>query len=147
MLNLEEKIKETVKARDMVRLSVFRAIKAEKLNYLTAKNAKEYNEESEISIIKKLLKQNAEELENAKIAQREDLIPNLIKEKEVLEELIPAAPSIEEMVETLEFCIAENNGKIQISKKEMGNYVKFLKSKFPSADGKEISNLVKKYIV
>jgi len=147
MINLDEKIKETMKARDTVKLAVLRAIKAEKLNYLTAKNAKEYTEESEIAILKKLLKQNSEEIENAKIAQREDLISELNKTKVELEKLIPAPPSLEEMVETLEFCIAENNGRIQISKNEMGNYIKFMKGKFPSADGSEISKLVKAYIV
>ena len=147
MINLDAKIKETMKARDTVKLAVLRAIKAEKLNYLTAKNAKEYTEESEIAILKKLLKQNSEEIENAKIAQREDLISELNKTRVELEKLIPAPPSLEEMVETLEFCIAENNGRIQISKNEMGNYIKFMKGKFPSADGSEISKLVKAYIV
>ena len=32
---------------------------------------------------------------------------------------------------------------IQISKKEMGNAIKYLKSKFPQADGKLISGIIK----
>ena len=147
MVNLEEQIKETMKARDTVKLSVLRAIKAEKLNYLTAKNAKEYNDESEIGIIKKLLKQNSEEIENAKIAKRDDLILDLTKTREVLEKFLPAAPSLSEIKDTLELCLSENTGKLEIQKKEMGNYIKFLKSKFPSADGSEISKLVKEYVV
>lgn len=147
MINLEEKIKETMIARDTVRLSVYRAIKAEKLNYQTAKNAKEYTEESEIAILKKLLKQNSEEIENAKNASREDLIIELNKVREVLEELIPAAPSLSELRENLELCLSENTGKLEIQKKEMGNYIKFLKGKFPTADGSEISKLVKEYVV
>lgn len=35
----------------------------------------------------------------------------------------------------------------QIPKKEMGNAIKYLKSEFPQADGKMISEIVKKYIV
>ena len=34
-----------------------------------------------------------------------------------------------------------------IPKKEMGSAIKHLKSKFPQADGKMISNIVKEYIV
>lgn len=147
MINLEEQIKEAMKARNTVKLAVLRAIKAEKLNYLTAKNAKEYTDESEIGIIKKLLKQNSEEIENAKIASREDLISDLNKTKEELEKFLPAVPSLSELRDTLEFCLSENTGKLEINKKEMGNYIKFLKSKFPSVDGKEISNLVKEYVV
>lgn len=34
-----------------------------------------------------------------------------------------------------------------IPKKEIGNAIKHLKSKFPQADGKMISNIVKEYLV
>ena len=37
--------------------------------------------------------------------------------------------------------------KIQIPKKQMGNVIKYVKSKLPTADGKMISEIVKKYIV
>ena len=36
---------------------------------------------------------------------------------------------------------------IKIPKKEMGTVIKYLKSKFPTADGKMISDIVKKYVV
>lgn len=36
---------------------------------------------------------------------------------------------------------------IYIPKKEMGTAIKHLKSKFPTADGKMISEIVKKYLV
>lgn len=46
----------------------------------------------------------------------------------------------------------ENDWKVDldkpiIPKKEMGNAIKYLKSKFPTADGKMISEIVKKYLV
>lgn len=37
--------------------------------------------------------------------------------------------------------------EVAIPKKEMGIAIKFLKSKFPTADSKMISEIVKKYIV
>ena len=37
--------------------------------------------------------------------------------------------------------------EIEIPKKEMGNAIKYLKSKFPTVDGKIISEIVKEHIV
>ena len=42
---------------------------------------------------------------------------------------------------------AYKNIKAEIQKKEMGTAIKYLKSKFPTADGKMISEIVKKYLV
>ena len=36
--------------------------------------------------------------------------------------------------------------EIKIPKKEMGRTIKYLKSKFPQADGKVISEIVKRFI-
>ena len=36
---------------------------------------------------------------------------------------------------------------IQIPKKEMGNAIKYIKSRFPQADGKLISTIVKEYCI
>ena len=41
----------------------------------------------------------------------------------------------------------EDLPEVAIPKKEMGNAIKYLKSRFPQADGKMISEIVKKYIV
>ena len=41
----------------------------------------------------------------------------------------------------------EDLPKITIPKKEMGGAIKHLKARFPQADGKMISEIVKKYIV
>ena len=38
-------------------------------------------------------------------------------------------------------------GVLVIPKKEMGNAIKHLKSKFPQADGKLISTIVKEYCI
>lgn len=39
-----------------------------------------------------------------------------------------------------------DDNPIMIPKKEKGNIIKHLKSKFPQADGRMISNIVKEYI-
>ena len=41
----------------------------------------------------------------------------------------------------------EEYAVVEIPKKEMGTAIKYLKSKFPTADGKMISEIVKKYLV
>lgn len=96
-------------------------------------------------------------------ASREDLVAEYRDELEVLKKLLPE-PVNESQINSklMEWC-AENGfrkeiGKIvapykqqlyttTIPKKEMGNAIKFLKSEFPQADGKMISNIVKEYLV
>ena len=141
-----------MKKHDTLHTKVYRAIKAEKLNYLTAKNAKEYSEESEIQIIRKLIKISEEELEIAKSVHRDDLIPNMESYSDALKELLPATPSLSEIEDFLKSKLTESpqnnfceNGKIP--KKGMGIAIKALKLQFPTAEGKIISEIVKKYVV
>lgn len=91
-------------------------------------------------------------------AGREDLAAEYRDELEILKKLLPE-PVNERQIhsELLEWC--RTNHLIQrfqtavgyeecclIPKKEMGNAIKYLKSKFPQADGKMISNIVKEYV-
>lgn len=48
MIDFEEKIKNSLKAKDTVKLKVFRNLKSEILKFKTQKNAPEYTEAQEI---------------------------------------------------------------------------------------------------
>lgn len=96
-------------------------------------------------------------------ANREDLVSEYREELEVLKKLLPEPVSIEELYyELQDWSVEHNFYKISntensldkcvttipnIPKKEMGNAIKHLKARFPQADGKMISEIVKKYIV
>lgn len=163
MLNINELIKNAMKPHNKTELLVYQAIKTEIINYKTAKNAKPYDEAAEISILKKMVKQREDSEKQYLEAGREDLAVKEHNESEVIKKLLPE-PVNEAQIDfkLMEWC-AKNGfrkeiGKIimpynqqlyntTIPKKEMGNAIKYLRAKFPQADGKIISKIVKEYLV
>ena len=157
MINIDELIKESMKSRNQNELRAYKNLKAEIQAFKTAKNAKRYDEVAEISIIKKYCEKLEKSILSFSEAHREDLISEYSDELEVLRKLLP------EPVGEREICSFIGNDQeyfsqfedeylnekgeivkgIQISKKEMGNAIKYLKSKFPQADGKLISGIIK----
>ena len=157
MINIDELIKISMKAKNQVELRAYKNLKAEIQAFKTAKNAKPYDEAAEISIIKKYCEKLEKSILSFSEAHREDLVLEYSDELEVLRKLLP------EPVGEREICSFIGNDQeyfsqfedeylnekgeivkgIQIPKKEMGNAIKYLKSKFPQADGKLISEIVK----
>lgn len=161
MININELIKNAIKSHNKTELLVYQAIKTEIINYKTAKNAKPYDEAAEISILKKMVKQREDSEKQYLEAGREDLAVKEHNESEVIKKLLPEPINESQICSFIQSdseyfesfrdeYILENGEKvkgIQIPKKEMGNAIKHLKSKFPQADGKIISKIVKEYLV
>lgn len=152
LINIDKLIFDSTKDRDQIKMNVYRALKTEILNYRTAKNAKEYNESVEISIIKKMIKQREDSAEQYLNANRIELADNEAKEVEILKTLLPPPVSRQDILNILgKYAIANNFvnefNEIEIPKKEMGNTIKYIKEQLPNADGKDISNIVKNCIV
>ena len=90
---------------------------------------------------------------------RENLVAEYSDELEVLRKLLPEPVNESQVCSELSEWCRENhftqNSKLLfgyeehliIPKKEMGNAIKHLKSKFPQADGKVISTIVKSYTI
>lgn len=155
MINIDELIKQALKAQNKTELRAYRNLKAEFLKAETAKNAKPIDEVRQIQIIKKYCETLEKSILDFSEARREDLVADYRDELEVLKKLLPE-PVDESQIcfELGEWAESHNFGfvlsidnPIRIPKKEMGNAIKHLKSKFPQADGKVISNIVKEYIV
>ena len=144
-----------MKARNQVELRAYKNLKAEIQTFKTAKNAKPYNEVAEISIIKKYCEKLEKSILSFSEARREDLVTEYSDELEVLRKLLPK-PVNESDIEYILYNWADEENfmdysgsdlpEIKIPKKEMGRAIKYLKSKFPQADGKVISEIVKKFI-
>lgn len=97
---------------------------------------------------------------NEERAHRDDLMSEYTSELEVVKKLLPE-PVNESQIKTTLGIWADKSGYarhdfgensyalpiIEIPKKEMGTAIKYLKSKFPTADDKMVSEIVKKYIV
>lgn len=159
MLNVDNLIKESMKSRNQTELRAYKNLKAEIQTFKTAKNAKPYDEAAEISIIKKYCEKLEKSILSFSEAHREDLVAEYSDELEVLRKLLPEPVNeLQVCSELLEWC-RENHfiQKFQtaigyeeyllIPKKERGNAIKHLKSKFPQADGKLISTIVKEYCI
>ena len=154
MIEIDNLIKDALKNKQTVELKVYRNLKADIMAFKTQKNAPEYNEASEISIIRKYATKMEDAEKQYSQAGREDLATECREELEVLKKLLPKPVEAQDINSILagwcvrnNFVNTENESKIEIPKKSMGLAIKAMKEVFPTADGKIISEVVKQYIV
>lgn len=173
-MEINELIKNATLSRNKVALNAYKNIKAELQKVLTAKNAPEYSEALFIQVTAKYAKKLEDSIKQFSEAHRDDLVSEYTSELEIVKKLLPEPvnelqihfelrrwcagnkygnwiefPKYDEMSSRPELTahIDWYQGEKVIPKKEMGTAIKYLKSKFPTADGKMISEIVKKYIV
>jgi hypothetical protein len=138
---IENGLKEALKKRDTIRVSVFRmlltAIKnkeVEKIRPLT--------DEEFFALIKTSIKQHNDSIESFKKGQRLELAEKEEKELEILKEFQPSQLTEDEITKEIEEAVAAVGAK---DRKEMGKVIKFLMDKFPGrVDGKLLSAMVLK---
>lgn len=153
MLDINSLIQNAMKSRNKTELQAYQNLKAEIQKFKTMKNAKPYDEAAELAIISKYCKSLEDAIRQFSEAHRDDLVASYTAEWDVLKKLLPEPVTAEDVKSYFEMWLIENAEKgilesyNNLPKKEMGNAIKYLKSKFPTADGKMISNIVKKYIV
>lgn len=143
MLDLDEMIKNAMKARDTNRLKVYKNIKAKKQELLTAKNAKPYDVDAEITMLKKMASELSNDYETALSAGRHDLTDEILDELNTIREFIPKEPSVEVIENTINEWISKNGNP---DKRQMGVLINYVKENLPTADGKIVANIVKKFI-
>ena len=132
------------------KLITLRNIKTAFTAYTTSKNAKELDEVAQFNIIKKMISQNEESISMFEKAHRDDLISIATVEIDILKSFIPDAP---DMAQIESFYLDWRGNDLsdlefpKIHKKDMGTVIKAIKEHFPMADGKTVSEVVKKYVV
>lgn len=141
---LNNLIMTSMKAHNTTRTETYRAIKTAFMNWETAKEnaGKTLTEADEIQIIKKLVKQREESVEQFMAAGREELANEEHKQMVILKEFLPAEASEEDIVRVF-LQVKDVNGWEPI-KKNMGLFVKEIKKSLPSADGKLVAQTVQK---
>lgn len=143
---IQNDIKEAMKAKDKVALTSVRAIKAAILLAKTSEGAvKDSLEDQEvIKIISKLVKQRKESAEIYAGQNRKDLADNELAEAAVMEKYLPKALS-EEEVETIVKEIISRLGAN--SMKDMGKVMGVANKELAGqADGRLISTIVKRLL-
>ena len=136
--NLNVLIKEAMLEKNQVKLETLRSIKTAFMNYETAKNAKPLDEAAEIQILRKMVAQREESIEQYKLAGRTESAEQEMKEVEILNSFLPAPVSKEDIEEFTKTLITP-----ETTKRDMGNVVKAVKTKFPTAEGKLVADIVK----
>lgn len=162
MINIDSLIKNATLSRDKVALNAYKNLKTELQKVLTAKNAPEYSEALFIQVTAKYAKSLEDAIKQFSEAHRDDLVADYTVELEAVKKLLPAPVNESDIFSFIgedeffsRFYVEIHGGERgelvylepEIPKKEMGTVIKYLKSKFPTADGKMISNIVKKYVI
>ncbi len=147
-MSLEQKINDEIKkamlAKDHERLSALRAIKSEILLQKTSKGSSDVTQDTEISILQKLVKQRKDSAQLYKEQNREDLYTDEINQAKVIEEFLPEQLSkdkvkeiVSNIVEKLGATSMKDMGKV------MGASTKELAGR---ADNKLIASIVKEIL-
>jgi hypothetical protein len=138
---LQNGLKEALKQKDSIRLSLYRMLLASIKNKEVEK-IRPLTEDEFIAVVKTSIKQHVESIESFKKGNRLDLVEKEEKELAILKEFMPSQLSEEEIISEIEEAIVS----LQVqSHKEMGKVIKFILEKFPGRiDGKVLSGMVLK---
>ena len=139
--NLQNGLKEALKQKDTVRLSLYRMLLASIKNKEVEK-IRPLTEDEFIAVVKTSVKQHVESIESFKKGNRLDLVEKEEKELAILKEFMPSQLSEEVIAKEIEEAIVS----LQVQgQKEMGKVIKFILEKFPGRiDGKLLSGMVLK---
>jgi uncharacterized protein YqeY len=138
---LQNGLKEALKQKDTIRLSLYRMLLASIKNKEVEK-IRPLTEDEFIAVVKTSVKQHVESIESFKKGNRLDLADKEEKELAILKEFMPSQLSEEEIIQEIEDAIIY----LQVQgQKEMGKVIKFILEKFPGRiDGKVLSGMVLK---
>ena len=98
--------------------------------------------ELDLSIIKKIVKEREEQISMYEANSRKDLADMYREQRDILKVFLPPEISEEQIQETVMTAFPKG-----YPKKEMGFVIKQIKDIYPTADGKLISEVVKKHII
>jgi len=147
-MSLAEKIQTDIviamKAKDELRLSVLRMVKAA-IQLKEVEKIRKLDDTESIQLLQTILKQRKESIEQFTKGHRPDLAEKEKKEATIIEGYLPAGASAEEMIAAISKAIAETGAN---SIKQMGAVVKAAKIALEgkTVDGKALSDLVREQL-
>ena len=142
--NINNDLKVAMKAKDQVSLRGIRAIKSAILLVKTDGTGEELNEEKEIKLLQKLVKQRKDSLEIYEEQNREDLAVKEREEITVIEKYLPKQMDTSELEGIIQQIISQTGAE---SMKDMGKVMGMASKQLAGkADGKTISTIVKQLL-
>ncbi len=141
---LNQDMKQAMRNKEKQKLSTIRMVKASLQNEAIKLGNESLSEEAELTVLARELKQRKDSLREFKEAGRDDLVENLDREIEFLQEYMPEQLSDDE----LEAIVVETIAQVQAtSKQEMGKVMGALMPKVKGkADGTQVNKLVQKHL-
>jgi len=136
---LNQDMKQAMKNKDKQKLSVIRMLKASLQNE-AIKHGHELNEEEELTVLAREMKQRKDSLQEFEKAGREDLVAGLQDEIAVLTPYLPKQLTEEELQEIVAQTISETGAA---SKADMG---KVMGALMPKVKGKADGGLVNRIV-
>ena len=144
--DIRDSIKDAMKAKDEVRLMVLRGLTAAFTNELVATNRKPTDplpDEDALNVIRRMVKQRKDSIEQFRKGGREDLVSREEAEQKILETYLPQMMSREEIEPIVKAKIAEMQADKSKAGILMGAVMSELKGK---ADGKMVKDVVESFL-
>ena len=140
--DIDKHIADAMRTHDDVRLAVLRAIKTELVR--KEKEGVSIDDTTEATVLNKMVAQREDSISQFKSANRMDLVESETKELIVLKEYAPKEVSEEDIVAETEHVIATMfSGSVTM--KEMKAILSEVQKKYPTANGKIVSQIVKSH--
>jgi hypothetical protein len=148
MIDINRQIAEAMKKRETDRLGTLKLIKAELVK--AEKDGIAIDDAKEAKILLKMVDQRKESISQYIKGGRSDLAEAEQKEIEVIKEFIPEQPTDEEIekytYDAIDAYIEQNDADYQISMKDMKAILSMVQEKYPMANGKIVSKVLKEKI-
>lgn len=138
---IQKDLVDAMRAKDELRLSVVRMVKAA-LKHKEIEKIRPLDEAESMQVLQTLLKQRRESVEMFTKGGRMELAEKELKEMAILETYLPAGASAEDMERAIAEAMAETGAN---SPKQMGAVVKAARAKLErkTVDGKALSDLIR----
>jgi len=138
---LTSDMKDAMRAKDQLRLEAIRFLQAAIKNREIELRPTPISGEEVLAVVKKMVKQRKESIEQYQAASRQDLVDKEAAELKVLENYLPAQLSKDQIEKMVADAIAELNAK---TIKDMGPVMKAVLAKAAgAADNKVVSEVIK----
>lgn len=149
IMDIDKKIAEAMKSHDEVALRTYRLIKTEFVN--ATKNGIVLDDATEIKLLNKMITQHKDSILQYEAGNRTDLAKNEVEELNLLQTLVPAEPTDEEITACTVKCINEFRKSNlveneQLSMKHMKQILSMVQLEYPTANGKLVSSILKSKI-
>ncbi len=140
---ITEEVKTVMKAKDSLRLTTLRGLKAAFVNELVATGQKpdaEITDDLALKVLKRALKQRKEAAEQFRAGDREDLAEKEEQEAKIIQEFLPEELPDEKIEELAKECIEETAAQ---GKQDFGKVMPCVMQKAAGqADGSRVKEIV-----